>query len=502
MTRRLLLVVGGFAVVYLYASPYFERLRSANELPRVLTTQELVNRGTFRIDARLGELGSTFDVARTPDGHAYANKAPGVSLLGAPIYGALRAVGVAPSVPETTRVLRALVVTLPALLFLYWFHRASARFAPGAAPRRAALVAYGLGSMALPYGLLFFSHQLAAVLVGGAFIAAMAVVRGETARPGWCALAAGVLGGLAVLVDYQALLGTFAVGVYLFARAPARLGTSVRYALGGVPSALALGAYHASAFGSPLRTAYSFAPDPAHQLGVLGIVGPSGAAFFQALLAPSNGLFVLMPWALLALVGAVAIWRSAEARARVGAEALCAGAVVLAYVVFLGCLVPTFGRGGWSVGPRYIAVAVPFLGWLAGAGLNALDGRRVLRAIAHGLVLAGVAIHVLAATTFPHWPDVFVNPLYELALRLVGDGLVAPSVGSALGLPLLVAMVPLYVAVIALALGLLGICERGRRASTLVACMIAALLITAYAAFPRTGPRGDRAYAFVTSVMR
>src|SRR4051812_12989046 len=31
-----------FAILYLYAFPYFGALRSANELPRVLTTQEIV----------------------------------------------------------------------------------------------------------------------------------------------------------------------------------------------------------------------------------------------------------------------------------------------------------------------------------------------------------------------------------------------------------------------------------------------------------------------------
>ena len=55
--RRLRTAVTGaaFALVYLYAFPYFAGLKSANELPRVLTTQELVERGTIAIDARLGE---------------------------------------------------------------------------------------------------------------------------------------------------------------------------------------------------------------------------------------------------------------------------------------------------------------------------------------------------------------------------------------------------------------------------------------------------------------
>ena len=74
-----------FAFVYLYAFPYFGRLRSANELPRVLMTQEIVERGTFAVDARLPEMGSLYDIATAPDGRHYPNKAPGVSVLAVPV---------------------------------------------------------------------------------------------------------------------------------------------------------------------------------------------------------------------------------------------------------------------------------------------------------------------------------------------------------------------------------------------------------------------------------
>src|SRR5437667_2446379 len=75
-----------FAVVYLYAFPFFDRLRSANEMPRILMTQELVDRGVFYLDRRLSEFGSTGDLSRGPDGHLYPNKAPGASFLAVPAY--------------------------------------------------------------------------------------------------------------------------------------------------------------------------------------------------------------------------------------------------------------------------------------------------------------------------------------------------------------------------------------------------------------------------------
>ena len=82
MKRRWLIGLG-LVFVALYTFPYFPELRSANEVPRIFLTQEIVDRQTFQLDGRWTELqrGSTFDVSTTPDGHRYSNKAPGASFL-------------------------------------------------------------------------------------------------------------------------------------------------------------------------------------------------------------------------------------------------------------------------------------------------------------------------------------------------------------------------------------------------------------------------------------
>src|SRR5437773_4337133 len=83
LRRRFFLL---FAVVYLYAFPYFDQLRSANEVPRVLMTQEIADRGVFYLDHRMREMGSVQDLSRGPDKHWYPNKAPGPSFLAVPVY--------------------------------------------------------------------------------------------------------------------------------------------------------------------------------------------------------------------------------------------------------------------------------------------------------------------------------------------------------------------------------------------------------------------------------
>jgi hypothetical protein len=486
-------LAAGIVLAYLYPFPYFAELRSANEMPRIYLTQEIVDHGSFRLDARWAELqrGSTFDVSVTPRGR-YANKAPGASFLAIPAYLALKAwhavAGGAPTGAEVAWAFRVTAATLPALLFLPLFLGLARRFTAGAeTPARTALVAYALGSLAYPYALLFYSHALAAACAGGAFAVAVELGRGER-RPRW-ALAVGLLAGVAVLADYQAIIAAAAVGVYLLLRAPRRAWLA---ALGAVPPLALLAIYHQACFGSPFRTGYSFAPDPAHRLGFLGIVGPNATAFWQALLAPDNGLVTLMPWVLLAMVGAVAILRDPARRRAVGAEAVVCAAVAVAYIVFLGSLVPEFGRGGWSVGPRYLLPALPFLGWLAAAGLAAAESRAAFRVGARALVLVGVVIYVVAASTYPHWPTAFPNPLYQVSFRLLGAGMAPHSLGTLVGLRGLASLAPLYALVVVLVFTQLG-----RVREIVLALLLAAAVVAGYRGFTPSQPVAPERWQFI-----
>src|SRR6185503_19572504 len=68
------------AGVYLYLFPYFPRINSANELPRVYLVKAIVEDHSFAIDRQVQRYGATSDLSRW-DGHLYQNKAPGSSLL-------------------------------------------------------------------------------------------------------------------------------------------------------------------------------------------------------------------------------------------------------------------------------------------------------------------------------------------------------------------------------------------------------------------------------------
>jgi hypothetical protein len=488
------------AAVYLYAFPFFADLRSANELPRVLTTQEIVERGTFQLDARLGELGSRFDIAPTHDGHFYQNKAPGPSILAVPTYVVLKMLGFT-SVKVSTWAFRVTVVTIPALIFLWFFLRLSTRFSPDVTAGRTALAAYAFGSPALPYGVLFMSHQPAAVCAGGAFVAAVTLVRADhVRRRPLVAATVGLLGGLSVMMDYQSALAAGLVGLYLVLFSRRRLHDGALAIAGTLPPGLALAAYHTVCFGGPLKTGYSLS-NPVHEQGFLGLVGPSLSSFWHTLLDPSNGLLILMPWCVLALVGAVVVFASRERRRAIGAEVGVCLLVVGGYLLFMGSLIPSFSRAGWCVGPRYMTMALPFLAWLAVPGFAAAGRRLVTRLFAQSLVVASAVVFVTAATTYPHWPEQIRNPLYELVFRLLREGYAVHSLGTLVGLRGLVSLLPLYV----LAAGLLfwlmasGTTWLRHRYTAVAAFALGAVLIMGHRMFPLTGPYAERAYHFVTS---
>jgi hypothetical protein len=489
-----------FAFIYLYAFPYFEKLWSANEVPRVFVTQEIVDHHHTWIDARIsGEATRhALDLSVAPDRHIYPDKAPGLSFLAVPLYSVARLFG-HPSMRTYTWLFRVLIVTLPALVFLPFFLGMARRFAPDERACRTALVAYALGSPALIYGILFISHQLAAACVGGSFMAAVALARRETSKPFSVTLLAGFLASASMLVEYQSVLAVLVIGIYFVVRVPNRVRAVGAAVLGALPPAVVLGAYHKLAFGSPFKTGYSFAVESTTHRGFLGILGPSATCLWSTLFTPSNGLLVLAPWVLFAIVGVVELARDRQAWARCGAETVVCVAVPSVYVAFLSSVDPHMARGGWAVGPRYMTAALPFLAWLAAAGFRAVERSRPARVLAQTLVVSAAIVFVTAATTYPHWPDRLRNPLHELAFPLLTHGYAVHSLGTLVGLHGFLSLAPLYAVVLAATVWLLSRGPGRSLRQTALACILAAGLVAGQRAFPPTGAYAKQVWSFVTA---
>lgn len=489
------------AAAYLYLYPHFPEIRSANELPRVYLVQAMADDGVFHIDRYLDPKHPLADVSPA-NKHAYSNKAPGSSMIVVPIYWVISKIHGPPSFQFTMWLSRVVSGVIPAILFLALLARFLARFAPDPHIRRIVLVAYAFGSMAMCYSLLFIAHQLSAVCVGAAWIIALEACSGERTTRAF--FAAGVLAGCGPLVDYQTAFALVPLGIHiLFAlrggvlrRLPngGMLRPIVLLAIGAaIPIAILL-AYHAACFGSPLRTGYDASKTFAvyHQEGFLGITKLRSAAFWGTTVLPHYGLFSLSPWLLLAFPGFVTLWR----RGMRDIAIVCA-TVLVVFVLFITSI--NFWRGGWSVGPRYITVALPFLLPPIAAQLDAWRPRWVAIAISVGLMLVGITIFTLATATFPYWPELFDNPFHELTLRLLRERLVAPNLGTWIGLPALVSLIPIAVIIGAL----LGPAVRtvAKWRGFVLAAAIAFAMLMAYRFFPAT-KKPDEPYGRILPAIR
>ncbi len=486
--------LAAIAIVYLYVVPYFPRIHSANELPRAYLVKAIVEDHTFAIDRGVARWGTTVDVSPS-GGHQYSNKAPGSSLLAVPVYAAVRAVAGEPSLPVTLWICRVFAGIVPMLAFLWLLWGFLARFAPDPGVRRLVVYAYAFGSLAMTYSILFYSHQLGAICIASAWILAVEVAEH---RRGLAAMAAaGFLAGAAPLVDYQAVFAALPIAVYVIVKLWRRpeLWRAIAVATAGavVPIAVLL-SYHAICFGSPWRTGYDASTSFAfyHQQGFLGITELRLEAFWGSLGRPDNGLITLSPWWLLAIPGFGVLWRKGDR-----ATVLVGASVLVLYLLFISSI--NFWRGGWQVGPRYIAAMLPFLLPPIAAQLQALTARPGRLGIAAGAIGVGACVYVLSSATFPYWPDSVGHPLYDVTFRLLGEDLVAPNLGSALGVAGIAGIVP-YLAIAFGALGL-AVWRLGGGRGLAIAMGVTAAILVGYAQIPHGDPRADTAYRSVRAAV-
>ncbi|MDZ4063748.1 MAG: hypothetical protein U1E22_03675, partial [Coriobacteriia bacterium] len=324
-------------------------------------------------------------------------------------------------------------------------------------------VVLALGTMMMPYGLMFVNHSLSAATSFGVVMAVERVLRTRLGLGRWRGVrewlwfgVAGLLLAGTTALDYALFPVSVMLLGFVFWRAGWSWGSVVGTCVGAAIPSLLTGAYHQACWGSPFAVSMSFLANPQFaseaSRGVFGVVGPTAQSVWGLLGSAKKGLIYFSPVflpGLMAVVGAALISRHRK-------EAALAFAVVLWMLLYNVSLVNW--DAGWTVGPRYVTVLVPFVMFSLALLLREVSARirGTLLAGVAGLGISSVVVMVSTSTMFPHLQPDYDNPWFECIWPLWRDGFTPRSLGRwAAGLSGHGDQAPLLVVVSALVLGML-----------------------------------------------
>lgn len=464
---------------------FFPRWADWNQNSRFNLVQALVDDGTVKIDRYVGNTGDYAYIG----GHYYSDKAPGMAVLGVPVYAAVRSLiptlrgGSLPAAAADNDALRAtlrvggsglsseklsyffaltvttsLTVALPSALLGVLFFDVSGHLGLSRRQRLLATLLYGLATPAFAYANAFVGHQTAAFLLFAAFAVLFGIRRGALPRA-WLP-AAGFLIGYAAITEYPTALIGGLLGLYALLTLGQPRDTLVRLTIGLLPPLFILIVYDLVAFGTPLPVGYLHSTlwTDVHQTGFVSLTYPRPEALWGITFSPHRGLFFLSPFLLWALPGYAALWTNRARRPEFWLLLLAP----LALLLFNGSSV--MWSGGFAVGPRYLVPMLPFLALAAAAGLGHTwpnPAARLLALAAGAWSLFAVWSETVAGQSFP---DYTPNPLFDLSLPRLVAGDIARNTGMILGLSGWASLAPLLVGML-VALVLFALLLRSRGAT-------------------------------------
>lgn len=454
--RREILVALFLLLIY----GYFQQGAGWNENSRFDLIRALVEQRTTKIDHFEQNTGDKAFY----QGHYYSDKAPGTSLIGAPVYVLLkigaRVTGTAPVDPrvaiETMAFVESGVSTVLLVILLLRFLRPSA----GEVWALVISLGYGLGSIALPFATMFFGHAISTFFLFEAFYL---LWRWRAEPRTWRPVLAGVAAGFAVLMEIPLVLGVAILGIYALWLGRRQF---LLFVLGGIPISIVLMLYDWISFGSPVSIGYQYATFFANQnqQGIVSVVWPSWMRADLLLLGP-RGLLHFAPWFAAAPFGLLAARRQV-----VRAEVIVCAAICTAFLTYnSGALNPL---GGWTPGPRYLLPALPFATVLVALAPS------IIRPVVAILIAISIAVFFVATATYPSAPTVYHDPLFEFWLPRLFGGDITPTVAQLRwGVDGRTSLVILVAAAVGAGAGLLATFRSGRPASRLTGLVAGALVL-------------------------
>ncbi|MDA1138942.1 MAG: hypothetical protein O3B01_10200 [Planctomycetota bacterium] len=350
-------------------------------------------------------------------GRYYPNKPPGVSLLGLPAYTVLVFIeGMSGLDPYSSwklfhvnaHLVCAFSVSLLSACLVASLFTTLNYLRPSPAGWRVVVVlAYGLGTMALPWSTLFQAHQPSAALTFLMFAVLLYQEYGvqcsdsqkEPKRPpSDLDLLAGFLGGIALMVAYNnAPVIALVMGYRLVGPRPIR--GLCTMAIGMVLPVAFLLLYHWVCFGHPLATSYTYENEQFVTADGKVFDFPTLKAVWGITFSEWRGLFYGSPVLVFCVPGFVYFCK--QRCGRLPEALVCIGTVVFYFVLNTSFI---NWHGGWCSGPRYMIPSLPFMV----CALHFLSGR--LRLAMIGLAGVSVCIQFALTAVDPSTPHQVTNP--------------------------------------------------------------------------------------------
>ena len=406
---------------------YFYQAGGWNQNSRFALVRAIFNEHSLRIDPYSKNTG---DIA-FHEGHYYSDKAPGLALAAVPVTAPARTlyVGLGGD-PETFAGLAWLswiATVLTCGLFTAWagvvLFDLSGDWGADRGSALFAALTFGLATPMWFMATIFIGHAISAACLVLAFAAAYRLAAGAAPtlerRDAWTV---GLAAGWATVSEFPAavpaviLAAWTAWSAWTIAR-PRAVGIVGTMTAGALLAAAVLMVYQYLCFGSPFHLAYSSESGDfagMHQ-GLFGITRPSFYTLYQVLIGEYRGLLPLSPIVFVAPAGFFLL-RDA---ARAVRQAVWVALAIAAFYVFLNTSYH-YWEGGWSLGPRHMTPAIPFLClglaplWMRLRG----TGRVGLLAVA----IASFGITFIAESTMVQPPANVARPFRELIWPAFRDG--------------------------------------------------------------------------------
>jgi len=368
-------------------------------------TRALVENRTVAIDEFVSNTGDF--VFR--EGHYFANKAPGLSLLAAVPYTLLYAFarwreidsGGSLALSINAYLCSLFACALPGALIpslLYRYGRRELEL-PASWVLTVSLIA-GFATPLFPWATVMITHVPSA----GFLFLAFCELFSSRPRP----ILAGASAGLAGLMNYLCIpIAALFLLWSFFASGKVK---SLRFAIGALPLAAIFLWYQQAAFGSPYRNPATMNETFMTRGAWLGLIEmPSLEALIGVTISPYRGIFYYAPVLVFALSGAVVFYRQRRFE-----HLWIAGATIIFFLAF-NC---TFNNweGGFGAAARYLMPAVPFLALLM------LAAHRVLPPLL--VALASIsAVNSFAVAAVDPQPNASIqSPLTDYVYPLLFTG--------------------------------------------------------------------------------